>query len=183
MLKVKVLIPGYASIDTGGRSCSTVTLIQDKNLNIIVDPGTLPNQKILINKLKKVGLSIDDIDIVVVTHSHMDHCRNVGMFKNAKTLDHWGWWKGDVWEEYKNPLTRDIKIIKTPGHSYDGITLIVKTNIGTVAICGDVFWKKNYPKNDPFASDKNKLKKSRQKVLKIADYIIPGHDNIYKVDK
>ncbi|MBU1037100.1 MBL fold metallo-hydrolase [Patescibacteria group bacterium] len=183
MAEVKILIEGYAADYVGGRSCSTITLVQDNNLNIVVDPGTLPNQKMLVAKLKKVGLNVDEINIVFITHSHMDHYRNIGMFKNAKSLDHWGWWQGDVWKEYKNPLSDNIKVFKTPGHSYDSVTLLVKTKDGTVAICGDVFWKKDFPAKDPYASDKKKLQQSRKRILKIADYIIPGHGKIYKVNK
>ena len=184
MAEVKVLIEGYASsLDTGGHSCSTVALVQDKGLNIIIDPGTLPNQKMLIDKLKKVGLDVDDINIVFITHSHMDHYRNIGMFPKAKALDYWGWWESDVWNEYKNPLTNNIKIIRTPGHSSDGVTLLVETSKGKIAICGDVFWKEDYPKNDPYANNKKKLRESREKVIKMADWIIPGHGKMFKVEK
>jgi len=75
--KVRISIRGYASTSTGGHSCSTETLVQERGINIIVDPGTLPNQKKLVDKLKKVGLEVDDINIVLITHSHMDHYRNI----------------------------------------------------------------------------------------------------------
>ena len=51
-----------------------------------------------------------------------------------------------------------------------------------VAICGDVFWKENYPENDEYASNGEALEESRKKVLALADYIIPGHDDIYKAE-
>lgn len=83
-------------------------------------------------------------------------------------------------EDWNEQFTDDIKIIKTPGHSYDGITLFVKTGRGVIAICGDVFWKENSPKNDPYASDKEKLQESRKRVLEMADYIIPGHGKMFR---
>ncbi|MBU4143012.1 MBL fold metallo-hydrolase, partial [Patescibacteria group bacterium] len=69
---------------------------------------------------------------------------------------------------------------KTPGHSYDGLTLLVKTSEGVVAICGDVFWKKNSPEDDAYATDKEKLKESRKTVLASADWVIPGHAGMFK---
>jgi len=183
MAEVKVLIEGYASVDSGGHSCSTIALVKDKNLRMIVDPGTLPDQDLIIEKLKEEGLTVNDIDVVFTTHSHMDHYRNIGMFPKAKTLDYWGWWEGDVWSEAKDNITEDIKLIKTPGHSSDNVTLLVKTDKGNIAICGDVFWKENFPEDDPYASDKEKLRESRKKVLEIADYIIPGHGKMFKVKK
>ena len=40
--------------------------------------------------------------------------------------------------------------------------------------------KKGFPKKDPFAVDLIKLEESRKKVVKMADYIIPGHGGIYR---
>ncbi|MAF14057.1 MAG: MBL fold hydrolase, partial [Parcubacteria group bacterium] len=150
---------------------------------IIVDPGTLADPQILVDKLKEEGLTVDDINIVYITHSHMDHYRNIGMFPKAKTLDYWGWWEEDVYHDYQGGVTDNIELIKTPGHSYDSTTLLVKTSQGLVAICGDVFWKEDSPKDDPFASDKEMLAESRKKVLELADYVVPGHGDIYKVKK
>lgn len=180
MAKVKVLIEGYASADSGGHSCSTITLVQTGDLNIIVDPGTLPKDQILISALKAENLAPADIDIVYITHSHMDHYRLIGLFPRAKALDYWGWWIGDVAEDYKGKVADGIEMIKTPGHSFDGTTLLVKTDQGLVAICGDVFWKKDFPKKDPFAQDLAKLADSRALVLSLADWIVPGHGPMYK---
>ncbi len=187
--KVEILIIGYyTSEGPYGHACSTITLIEDKDLKIVVDPGTLSDPMVLIDALKKRNLLLDDINVVFITHSHLDHYKYVGLFPEAKILDYWGWWQGDLWSENESDgiINDNIKLIKTPGHSEDSMTLLVKTEKGTIAICGDVFFKKNYPKDDPYASDQLLLKKSRQKLLEIADFIIPGHGDIFKkenVDK
>jgi len=188
MAKVKILIEGYATDDATTESgeektCSTITLVKDKNIVMVVDPGVLEDQKLLIEKLKEEGLSVNDVNVVCITHSHIDHYRNIGMFPKAKTLEYWGMWDKNTVEDWNEQFTKDIKVIKTPGHDYSSITLFVKTEKGIIAICGDVFWKENFPKDDPYASDKEKLKESRKKVLKIADYIIPGHADMFKVNK
>jgi glyoxylase-like metal-dependent hydrolase (beta-lactamase superfamily II) len=105
------------------------------------------------------------------------------MFPEAKTLEYFGLWDRNTVEDWKEQFTENIRIIKTPGHNYDSITLLVKTDDGIVAICGDVFWKEDFPKDDPYASDKEKLEESRKKVLEMADYIIPGHGKMFKVEK
>ncbi|MFH0854731.1 MAG: MBL fold metallo-hydrolase [bacterium] len=183
MAEVKILIKGYTTAETDGeeKTCPTITLVKDNGLIIITDPGVLENQKMLVDKLKEEGLTVDDIDIVFITHSHIDHYRNIGMFPRAKTLEYWGLWDGVCAEEWDENFSEDIKIIKTPGHNYDSLTMLVKTNNGIVAICGDVFWKENFPKDDPYASDKEELKKSRTKILELADWIIPGHGEMYRV--
>lgn len=177
MATVKILLQGYVSTESNGKSCSTITLVQDKDINMVVDPGTLADPELLINALKDNNLKPDDINIVCITHSHMDHYRNISLFPKAKALDFWGWWEKDVWTECKE-VSNDIKIIKTPGHSKDSITLLIKTDKGTVAICGDIFWKENYTK-DKYADNEEQLKQSRQLVKEKADYIIPGHGSMF----
>lgn len=186
MAEVKILIEGYTTADAieqngEEKTCPTISLIRDKNIIMIVDPGVLENQNLLVNKLKKEGLTINDVNIVCITHSHIDHYRNVGMFSKAKTLEYWGLWNRNTVKDWNEQFTNDIQIIKTPGHNYDSITLFVKTDKGIIAVCGDVFWKENFPEDDPYASDKKKLKNSRKKILKMADYVIPGHGKMFKV--
>ena len=66
-------------------------------------------------------------------------------------------------------------------------TITVKTEIdgrsAVVAVCGDVFWQEGLPEIDKFANNPGKLKKSRKKILYLADYIIPGHNGMFKVNK
>jgi glyoxylase-like metal-dependent hydrolase (beta-lactamase superfamily II) len=53
---------------------------------------------------------------------------------------------------------------------------------GIVAITGDLFVTKQVEKNI-YVSDKGEYEKSMKKVLNLADYIIPGHGEIFKVKK
>jgi len=188
MAQVKVLIEGYTnadSMDTGGKekTCATISLVQGQGINMVVDPGILESQQILVDALQKEGLEIGDINYVFLTHSHIDHYRNIGMFPLAKTIEFFGVWDGGTVDSWQEHFTRDIRIVKTPGHDLTGLTLFVRTDRGTVAICGDVFWKENYPEVDEYAIDNNGLEASRKMVLESADYIIPGHAGIFKVKK
>ncbi|MCK5023935.1 MAG: MBL fold metallo-hydrolase, partial [Candidatus Aenigmarchaeota archaeon] len=124
--------------------------------------------------------TVDDINVVFITHSHMDHYKSIGMFPNAKALDYWGWWEGDFWKDCNGHVNENMSIIKTPGHSNDSITLLVKTKDGTIAVCGDVIWKENASEHDKFAVDMETLKKSRKKVKEVADWIVPGHGGMFK---
>ena len=183
--EVKILIEGYTTADTKAeigqeKTRPTISLVKDKNIVMVVDPGVLSSQQILIDKLKKEGLTTDDVNMVCITHSHIDHYRNIGMFSKAKTLEYFGLWDNEEVEDWLEQFTENIQILRTPGHDYTGITLLVTTEIGKIAICGDVFWQENSPGNDIYASDQRELKKSRELVLKMADWIIPGHGPMYK---
>jgi len=189
--QVKILVEGYTNADSIAElgveeNCPTISLVLDEGIVMVVDPGVLESQQILIDALEKENLKVSDVNFVCITHSHLDHYRNVGMFPNAKVLEFFGLWDKNKVEDWQEDFTPDIQILKTPGHDYTGITLFVKTENGIIAICGDVFWKENYPENpkdDIYASDSEKLVESRRMVLKMADWIIPGHAGIYKIDK
>ena len=150
---------------------------------MVVDPGVLENQQVLIDALEKENLTVENVNEVCLTHSHIDHYRNAGMFPNAKVLEYYGLWNGQTVDNWPEKFTPNIQILHTPGHDYTGLTVFVTTKEGIVAICGDVFWKENYPRDpydDAFASNPDKLKESRQIVLKMADWIIPGHSGMHK---
>jgi glyoxylase-like metal-dependent hydrolase (beta-lactamase superfamily II) len=183
MAEVTVLVEGYTSQKVQGRACATITLIKDKDVVMVVDPGCLADQSILVDALKKGGLKIEDVNWVCITHSHLDHYRNIGMFPKAKALDYWGIWEEDKFYDYKEKFTPDMQIIKTPGHDYSCITLLVKTSKGIIAVAGDLFWEAYAPKQDPYASDKIKLEENRKKILELSDWIVPGHGKMFKVKK
>ncbi len=184
MAEVIILVEGYIRHGSG-IVCSTCTLIRDAGKNIIVDPGTFADQKILIDALKRQRLKIPDIDIVAITHSHLDHYRNIGMFPQAQSLDYWGLWEKDrlAFNTKSRAFSKDVDILCTPGHNYDGITLMVKTADGIVAICGDIFWRKAYPKKDIYAFDEKRLTKDRDFLMKNADYIVPGHGPMFSTGR
>jgi len=188
MNQVKVLIEGYAKVNPDGTwdATSTTTLIDTGQHKIIMDPGC--NRQLLLSALAKEGLETGDIDIVFISHYHSDHCTLMGIFENATVFDSLQWQKGPIGGETKEILPdTDIQIIKTPGHAPEHASLLVPTPQGKVLVGADVFWwgageeqKIDIDKHDDFASDQVTLKQSRQKALKIADYIIPGHGKMFK---
>jgi len=192
MAKVKVLIKGYAKKKKDGwLASSTATLIQEKGLNIIVDPGI--NRKLLLKKLSKEGLKPEDIDYVFMTHFHPDHNYLSAIFENAKALDDELVYENDRETEHKGKVPgTNLKILSTPGHEKFHGSLVVPTEKGIVVVAGDVFWWANEEKQetsskeillkhkDPFVKDEKALTNSRKKILKIADWIIPGHGEMFK---
>ena len=193
MNKVKALIQGYAKqIKNGWLASSTVTLVQSNGKNIIIDPGC--NRKKLIEELKNNNLKPEDIDFVLLTHSHTDHTLLAGIFDNAKVLNSEEIYDNDNQTEHNNKIPNTgLEIIQTSGHSPEHCSLIVLPENGTYIVAGDVFWwmdneeqKIEIEKEDeahPEEVDMDKLIESRKKLLKIGDYIIPGHGKIFKVEK
>jgi glyoxylase-like metal-dependent hydrolase (beta-lactamase superfamily II) len=182
---VDVLIQGYYRPgDPAGKSeraCSTTALIQDREMSIISDPGSPANPGELIKQLKARGLTPGDIGLVFISHAHLDHYKQVGLFPNARVLDYWGLWEGDRCRSGVRIINEHIRVIETPGHSADSLTLLVQAGHDRFAICGDVFWEKDSPEKDPYATDPKALDRSRKKVLEWADFIIPGHGKMFSV--
>jgi len=185
MTTVKVIITGFTNADCKEkgdeeRTRCTSALIRSDDFVILSDPGVLDTQEIMREALKKENLTVDDITHVFITHNHIDHHRNTGMFPAAKVIEFYGLWDGGKCDDRPKNLTKDIEILETPGHSYDGLTMIVETNEGKIAVAGDLWWSERGPKIDPYASDQAELEKSRHKISDLADFVIPGHGEMFK---
>lgn len=202
MAEVKVLVNGEHTWNEEKKLMigSTVTLIKtDKN--ILVDAGTFKDKEKLLNSLKEEGLTPEDIDIVFLTHLHLDHIVNVHLFNKSMIMLKLikGEYPGQIQRLNQGTLERteikdgveiakDVECLLTPGHSGDMVSLIVNTDKGRIVIAGDAIPNKKMAdlNNEPLPAlivDMNDFNKSRKKILEIADYIVPGHGDMFKVEK
>ncbi len=195
MAEVKVLIEGYAKeIEKGWIASSTTCLVTAGNKKIITDPGC--NREKLLGSLNREGLTTSDIDYVFLSHCHPDHVLLAGIFEKAKfiTFDANLMYDNDRMLEFdKHALGKDIEIIETPGHVPEHLSLLVDTSEGKIAIAGDVVWwvegeeqifdinQKDHTQAKGMSTER--LIESRKKLLEVADYIIPGHGRMFKVEK
>ena len=74
-------------------------LIQYKNKNILVNAGIgekfnkkyekiykINHQETITSSLKKINLLPEDIDLIIFTHLHLDHCGGATRFENGKSI-------------------------------------------------------------------------------------------------
>lgn len=179
---------GYAS----QRACGTITLIKSHK-NCVVDLGIPSDKNLILTTLKENKLTPNEIEYVILTHSDIDHIGNLNLFPKATFIGGNDVIQNDLFKEFfkeKYIVDENISIIHTPGHDNRSITVLVKTKKGLVAITGDLFeYEKDWLSVDtseawePWSQDKNLQTESRIKIWKIADFIIPGHGNMFKVDK
>jgi len=180
---VKIIKPGYFKW-IGKNRCQTgsnVVLIIDGKKKILVDTGSPGEDKKIIAGLKKEKLKPKDIDIVILTHPHADHIGNNFLFPRALFIDSLGEFRGDKFllVETERQITKNVRITKTPGHALEDISVIVNnTENGIIAIVGDLYWRGGDNKLIQVESEK-KLAASRKKILLIADYLIPGHGEMF----
>lgn len=67
---------------------TTVSLIHlnDHNINILYDTGFPYDSKKLMEALQQIQISPDEINYIIFSHWHIDHCGSIHLFKNAKLI-------------------------------------------------------------------------------------------------
>lgn len=123
-----------------------------------------PEQEIQ-TALGRIGVRAADIDIVILTHLHWDHCQNTDLFVNAKFVvqraemqyaicplpSHKRLYESitaglyPLWLNTKNwqvingdtEIVEGVKVILTPGHSPGFQSVLIKTLKGVYAIASD----------------------------------------------
>lgn len=180
----RILTTGY-TLSTGPGVAATVSYVSDGERRVIVDPGMVAGRERILGPLAESGIGPDDITDVILSHHHPDNTMNVGLFGRARVHDHKAIYRNDQWtdrdaEGYE--LTSSLRLIRTPGHSREDITLLAGTDSGVVAFVGDLWWRPNGPVDDPVAPDHAMLLTSRLRVLAAADLIVPGHGPAFPAD-
>jgi len=196
--EIKILVAGIHQMigDEKLDVACTTTLIKS-NKNIVVDPGSYINKDRVAEGLRECGLSPEDIDAVILTHSHLDHIANVFLFPAAKIFMRFisGNYPGQFqlikegtvnrFNLIEEPIADGVKIIDTIGHAIDHISVAVDTKDGKIVIAGDAVagevWADIIKQPNPdFVYSVEKYNESRKKILEMADYIIPGHGDMFK---
>lgn len=184
MATVDILITGFAEeTDAGDSVHPTVSLVRDDDLVIVVDPGILSETSLLVDALAAHDLTVTDVTHVFVTHHHIDHTRNIGMFPTARVVDVNSIYDGSMWMIHDGDgyhLSDDIQVIETPGHAAECAALLVQTAGGTVALTHAWWFADMTPVEDPLAWNQDSLEQSRARLLGLADVVVPGHGPAFR---
>jgi N-acyl homoserine lactone hydrolase len=198
----RIWIPIYVFVIEGGDE----KILVDTGLEQFVVPehvGTDYGLEILEfeDALQTVGLRPEDIDLIIHTHLHNDHCENdykcsrakivvqkaeYEFFQNPHPLDHRYYpdlldgldvelVEGDV------ALRDGIDLILTPGHTPGGQSVAVRTAAGKAIITGFCCNEMNFPPNAPAVAsgvhiDAIAAFESAKKIREMADILLPLHD-------
>ena len=199
MAEVKIVIQGVHGkpIDGKLQIGATAALIKSDK-NILVDTGYFEDKEALLLVLAEENLTPDQVDIVIITHMHMDHVVNTYLFENAKIFcklrkDYIGQYhipKEKCLQRFElidgTEIAKDVSILLTPGHTEDHMSVLVKTEKGNVVIAGDAIADESFADmsvKPPLATDLIDYDESRKKIIAVADYIIPGHGDMFEVKK
>ncbi|HDM36039.1 MAG TPA: MBL fold metallo-hydrolase [Candidatus Syntrophoarchaeum butanivorans] len=166
---------------------SAVVLIDDGSL-ILVDTALPEDWDLIKEGIDACGYDPGDIDLIINTHLHIDHvgCNdrfNVVKYAHAKEIERGEFTDGV--EPYRNPVTERVEIIETPGHTWGHISVVYHGE-KTVVIAGDAIPTRNnyYERVIPrIHVDAALAMESFLKVERIAEIIIPGHDDPIRVER
>ena len=199
---VYLLKPGSIERDELGRildARSSVVLITSGPHRIVVDTGLAGEESTIVSALAELGLRPEEVDIIVNTHSHPDHCGGNHLFREASKA---GTGDGEI-------IAPGVSIMATAGHSPDSISVVVdgsivclnlqhgaagagpsypdqRTEAGIIVIAGDALpTLGNFLKEVPPAlhTDRNLAEASLKKIIEIADVVVPGHDTPFSIRK
>jgi glyoxylase-like metal-dependent hydrolase (beta-lactamase superfamily II) len=181
---------------------------------ILVDTGGTPPDGVrwqpyfrtenesLDNALNNIGVSPEDIDIVVLTHLHWDHASNNHLFPDArfivqqKEYDYLTAPEPEVKAGYEpNLILRTeyelvdgdvdiipgISVILAPGHSAGMQCVVIETRTGKYILGGDLVtlfenWEARPHIPNGVFHDLNTMLESLDKIDRIRGTVLPGHD-------
>jgi glyoxylase-like metal-dependent hydrolase (beta-lactamase superfamily II) len=178
-----LLLQGGLSEPDGGVA-SSCSLIREGDRVIVVDPGMAVDDAAILVPLGALGVGPGDVTDVVLGHHHPDHTLRAGLFPNASVHDHWATYRGTDWQDADaegRELTPSVRLWRTPGHTAEDIATLVGTPGGLVVLT-HLWWNAEGPADDPVAEDPAALHASRERVLAVADLIVPGHGAPFRPD-
>lgn len=204
--QVTVLVTGYSPRHGNmpgdrTRPCGSVTLVRSGDRRILVDTGR--EDDLLLAGLAAAGARPDEIDVVVLTHTHRDHTGCLALLPRAQVL------AGErELEDAKLRLAASeqrgdqellaraiaapktiapgVETFPTPGHTPGSLSVLVWTAGVTFAICGDAVGDEaGFAASRPSenSADAEMERASMQRLAEIADVIVPGHGVPFAVGK
>lgn len=179
-------------IDTGGTPADGVSHMPYRQ-----EADQFPDKK-----LEEMGVSCREIEFVIHTHLHWDHCSNNHLFPNARFYVqrrelqyaaaplpiHKGLYDPRLIfaTDYEildgdTAIMEGVDVALTPGHSPGSQSVLVKTDGGVYAIAGDFVntyycWEASPRVVNGLHLDIAEYYRSYEKLAGLCDHVLPGHD-------
>lgn len=182
MTSVKIICPGYLRKEDGvvQEAHSTATLVTAPDALVVVDTSSRRYRDRLLDGLSELGVRPEEVDIVVITHTHHDHIGNVDLFTRATKLARAEERPpaGFRAVEEEMELVPGVRLIHTPGHTEGSMSVVVRADDAVYAIAGDALpTRDNHDRWVPpgLHYDADLALASMGRIARAADIIVPGH--------
>lgn len=198
----RIILPIYSFAIMGGDR----KILVDTGVEDFMAPADLEDRtgfpvRTFEDALETIGWKPEDIDIIIHTHLHNDHCENDSLCVNAEVyvqkeelnflmnphpVDHR--YYQDVLDgvnirvvEGDTEIVEGVSVMFTPGHTPGGQSVVVDTSGGKAVITGLCCNSENFPVGGNVILpgvllDAIKAYDSMVRIRETADIIIPVHD-------
>jgi len=186
---------------TRANNCNTY-LIRSREKTILIDPGHAAYFDHVQQGLAELGLTPNDVDLVICTHAHPDHIEAVGLFDRTATLLtlHEAEWRlveemGPYLQAAMNvdpeSLSPDfflkegrltvgdieLDVYHTPGHAPGAVALLWPAE--KALFTGDLIFRGGLGRTDLPGGDGRQLKASIQRMAGLdAAWLLSGHGDV-----
>ncbi len=174
-------------------------------------PATTTHGEEIANAVKTaMGWELDEVDTVINTHLHFDHCGQNRLFKNARfivskteyecgltpplhqarlyrrelfgkqAVSYFDW---SFMKDEDTELFPGLVLLFTPGHTPGHFSVLLRTEEGSVCFAGDVCpMLENLEENviSNVTVSPDMMLDSYEKIRAAADFVIPGHEPMIK---
>jgi glyoxylase-like metal-dependent hydrolase (beta-lactamase superfamily II) len=198
----RIFLPIYVFYLEGGPE----KILVDTGLEqFMVPPGLEEEYGLKVQEFEEAlatyGLKPEDIDIIIHTHLHNDHCENdykctkarvyvqkkeYEFFQDPHPLDHR--YFPDLLDDVEvvlvdgdQEIVEGVQVLLTPGHTVGGQSVVVNTSQGKAVITGFCCNEQNFPASGPVVAPGVHINaidayESARRVREMADILLPLHD-------
>ncbi len=175
-------------------NCNTYLLMADKK--ILIDPGHFAVFSHVTDQLDLLGLNINDIDLIILTHFHPDHVEAVERFKGTKAIVALSLAE---WEFLRSMLPKsaqvtslgirpqvllvegdlkvgsiELEVLHAPGHSPGSLCIYWPKY--KALFSGDVIFKNGIGRTDIIGGNSEELINTIMRLLDMdVEILLPGH--------
>ena len=175
-------------------NCNTYLI--DGPTRVLIDPGHIRLFGHVREGLSQMGLTLEDIGLIICTHAHPDHIEAVELFKETPAMitlheNEWQFIKSmgrdsdskgpDFFLKEGNLSVNGMSfaVHHTPGHSPGSVCLYLQEQ--KLLFTGDLFFKAGVGRTDVPGGAGAQLKESIMRVSELdLEWILPGHGDLVK---
>ncbi|MDO5861495.1 MAG: MBL fold metallo-hydrolase [Thermoplasmata archaeon] len=184
MIQLDVLCIGFLEREEDGsirEAHSTSTLIRTGGRNIVVDTSTEYMWPAVKTSFRQIGIFPEDVDTIILTHTHSDHVGNLKRYPKAKVYVHKGG-KSEIpnaviVEEDDFQVCPGVRMVHTPGHCTEECSVFIEADRRYVCAGDTIPLEANLREGKPPAlnTDRRLAIESMDRIREYADVVIPGH--------
>ena len=209
-MRYELLLNGFPGRSGRGfLGWSTAIFVEGDRGPMLIDTGGGGDRGLLLHRLQENGIAPDAVRTVILSHLHFDHVANVECFPRAEIIVHedelayveqhgahdlavpmflvrgllaCGRLKSVSGEPM---LSEGISLIRTPGHTGGHCSVVLEMPRDVVVLAQDAIKHRGEcllgRPTEAFSLEA--ATRSIERIVSIADVIVPGHDSLFRIDK